>query len=153
MANRNPLSHQIFSAQGALCGSEEETRLSAQELAAALEPGTVLSLEGPLGAGKTCFVKGLASGLGLDSAAVSSPTFTLVHEYDGGRLPLVHMDLYRIESEAELDGLGLDDYLSAPLVSAIEWGGKFVSALPPGTWRISFSIEGAARRIRAEAMK
>ena len=152
MANRNPLSHQIFSAPGILCLSEEATRISAHELAADLGPRTVLSLEGPLGAGKTCFVKGLASGLGLDPASVSSPTFTLVHEYDGGRLPLVHMDLYRIESEAELDGLGLDDYLAGPLVSAIEWGGKFASALPPGAWRISFTIEGAARRIRAEVM-
>ena len=152
MANRNPYSQQIFSAPGILCRSEEETRQSAYELAAALRPGTVLSLEGPLGAGKTCFVKGLAVGLGLSLEAVSSPTFTLVHEYDGGRLPLVHMDLYRIDSASELDGLGLDDYLTGPLVSAIEWGGKFASALPSGTWRITFAIEGTARRILAEVM-
>ena len=151
MANRNPLSHQIFSAHGVLCQSEEATRLAGLELAAALAPGTVLSLEGPLGAGKTCFVKGLAAGLGLDPGSVSSPTFTLVHEYDGGRIPLIHMDLYRIESEAELDGLGLDDYLSGPLISAIEWGGKFDSALPGKTLRITFTIEGAARRIRGGA--
>jgi len=152
MANRNPLSHQIFSAPGILCRSEDETRLSARTLAAALIPGTVLSLEGPLGAGKTCFVKGLAVGLGLDPTMVSSPTFTLVHEYDGGRLPLIHMDLYRMESEADLAGLGLDDYLAEPVVSAIEWGGKFASVLPPGTWRISFAIEESARRIRAEVL-
>ena len=152
MANRNPFTHQLFSSAGLLCRTEEETRLLAQEFARALIPGTVLSLEGPLGAGKTCFVKGLAAGLGVSPEAVSSPTFTLVHEYDGGSIPLIHMDLYRIESDAELAGLGLDDYFAGDPVSAIEWGGKFPSALPPGAWRISFVIEGTARRILAEVM-
>lgn len=152
MANRNPLQSQLFAAPGILCRSEEETRHAARTLAADLPPGTVLSLEGPLGAGKTCFVKGLAEGLGIDPAAVSSPTFTLIHEYEGGRLPLVHMDLYRIESESELEGLGLDDCLAGPGAATIEWGGKFSSALPPGTWRVGFAIEGEARRIRAEVM-
>ena len=152
MANRNPLFHEIFSPAGVLCRSEEETLQAARGLAAALCPGRVLSLEGPLGAGKTCFVKGLAVGLGLDPSAVSSPTFTLVHEYEGGRVPLVHMDLYRIESAAELAGLGLEDYFAGPVAVAVEWGGKFAAELPPDAWRISFAIEGAARRIRAEGV-
>lgn len=152
MAHRNPIKSQLFASPGILCRSEEETRLAASGLAADLLPRTVLSLEGPLGAGKTCFVKGLAMGLGLNPEDVSSPTFTLVHEYHGGILPLIHMDLYRLEDEDELEALGLDDYLAAPGAAAIEWGGKFAAALPPGTWRIRFSIEGEARRIRAEVM-
>lgn len=150
MANRNPLPDPLLDGRGLLCCSEAETRAAGRQLAEALQPRAVLSLEGPLGAGKTCFVKGLAGGLGLDPAAVSSPTFTLVHEYEGGRHPLIHMDLYRIEEDGELAGLGLDDYLAGPGLVAIEWGGKFLSALPPETWRITFSIEGDARRIRAE---
>ncbi|MBV5276602.1 tRNA (adenosine(37)-N6)-threonylcarbamoyltransferase complex ATPase subunit type 1 TsaE, partial [bacterium] len=87
------------------CESEEETRRAGRDFSAELRTPVVLSLEGPMGAGKTCFVKGLAEGLGCDPDDVSSPTFTLVHEYGGGRLPLVHMDLYRIEDAAELAAL------------------------------------------------
>jgi len=151
MANRNPLPDPLLDSRGLLCHSEAETRAAGRLFAEAVQPSAVLSLEGPLGAGKTCFVKGLAEGLGIDPAAVSSPTFTLVHEYDSGRHPLIHMDLYRIEEPGELAGLGLDDCLAGPGLVAIEWGGKFLSALPPDTWRVVFSIEGDARRIRAEA--
>ena len=129
------------------CESEVETRRAGWETSAGLRAPLVLSLEGPMGAGKTCFVKGLAEGLGCDPADVSSPTFTLVHEYAGGRLPLVHMDLYRIEEVAELAALGFDDLLAGDALVAIEWGGKFVSALPPGTLRLAFSIEGNARHL------
>ncbi|MCC7126008.1 MAG: tRNA (adenosine(37)-N6)-threonylcarbamoyltransferase complex ATPase subunit type 1 TsaE, partial [Acidobacteria bacterium] len=91
--------------------SEDDTRRLAAELAATLEPGTVLLLSGDLGAGKTAFVRGLAQGLGIDPGEVTSPTFTLVHEYRGGRLPLVHVDLYRLDT-AQLDEIGLDDHLA-----------------------------------------
>jgi tRNA threonylcarbamoyladenosine biosynthesis protein TsaE len=127
------------------CESEEETRRAGRDFSAELRTPVVLSLEGPMGAGKTCFVKGLAEGLGCDPDDVSSPTFTLVHEYGGGRLPLVHMDLYRIEDAAELAALGFDDLLSGDALVAIEWGGKFALALPPETLRLAFSIEGTAR--------
>ena len=148
MANRNPICDRIFSEQGVVCGSEEETRALAHGLAEEFASDTTLSLEGPLGAGKTCFVQGLAEGLGLDPAAVSSPTFTLIHEYPGGRFPLVHFDLYRLNSEQELTGLGYEEYFQSPGIRAIEWGDKFPKALPAGTWRICLSIEAGSRRIR-----
>ncbi len=100
--------------------SEEETRFVASRLASDLPPGAVILLSGDLGAGKTVFVRGLASGLGIDPDEVTSPTFTLVHEYRGGRLPLVHVDLYRLD-RAELEDIGLDTELAASGVLAVEW--------------------------------
>lgn len=130
------------------CGSEAETREAGRQLAASLRGGEVLSLEGPLGAGKTTFVKGLAEGLGCRPEEVSSPTFTLVHEYPDGRLPFVHLDLYRLDDPQELAALGFDDLLTGQTIAAIEWGDKFPDALPPGTHRLVFSMDGAARKIR-----
>ena len=89
-------------------------------MAAGLRAGAVLLLEGDLGAGKTAFVRGLAEGLGVDPGEVSSPTFTLVHEYRGGRLPLIHVDLYRLD-RADLDEIGLDLDLADQGVVAVEW--------------------------------
>lgn len=148
MANRNPICDRIFTGEGVVCVREEETRALGRNLAAEISSRTIISLEGPLGAGKTCFVQGMAEGLGLDSSGVSSPTFTLVHEYHGGRLPLVHFDLYRLNSDEELSGLGYDEYLKEQGICAIEWGDKFPGALPGGTWRIRFSIESGCHRIQ-----
>jgi len=100
--------------------SESETAARGRELAASLPPGAVVLLYGDLGAGKTVFVRGLAEGLGIDPGEVSSPTFTLVQEYRGGRLPLYHVDLYRLQS-IEVEDLGLDDERMAEGVTAIEW--------------------------------
>jgi tRNA threonylcarbamoyladenosine biosynthesis protein TsaE len=100
--------------------SEEETIALARDLAATLEPGAVLLLSGNLGAGKTAFVRGLAEGLGIDPAEVSSPTFALIHEYRGGRLTLYHVDLYRLDGAATED-LGLEEIAAAAGVMAIEW--------------------------------
>ena len=100
--------------------SERETEAAGRDLAKTLTPGNVLLLSGDLGAGKTAFVRGIAEGLGIEPAAVTSPTFTLVHEYRGGRLPLVHVDLYRLEP-IEVDDLGLDELTAAGGVVAIEW--------------------------------
>ena len=99
--------------------SEAETQAFASSLAAQLTPGSIVLLSGDLGADKTIFVRGLASGLGIDPDEVTSPTFTLVHEYRG-RVPLVHVDLYRLD-KAELDEIGLDTDLAATGVTAIEW--------------------------------
>jgi tRNA threonylcarbamoyladenosine biosynthesis protein TsaE len=100
--------------------SEAETRAIAAALAPSLMPGAVILLSGDLGAGKTAFVRGLAEGLGIDAGEVTSPTFTLVHEYRGGRLPLIHVDLYRLD-RAELDEIGLDQDLAVQGVIAVEW--------------------------------
>ena len=100
--------------------SEADTRVVAATFARSLTPGAVVLLSGDLGAGKTAFVRGLAEGLGLDPDDVTSPTFTLVHEYRGGRLPLIHVDLYRLD-RAELDEIGLDEDLVAQGITAVEW--------------------------------
>jgi tRNA threonylcarbamoyladenosine biosynthesis protein TsaE len=100
-----------------------------------------------LGAGKTQFVKGLAAGLG-HGGDVTSPTFTLVHEYTGGRLALFHFDFYRLETGDDALQIGLDDYLDARGVLAIEWAGKFPEVLPAATHWLRFHAgAGDARRI------
>ena len=100
--------------------SEAETAEVARQLGTTLHAGTVLLLSGNLGAGKTAFVRGLASGLGVDPDEVSSPTFTLIHEYRGGRLTLYHVDLYRLDRAATAD-LGLEELGVSDGVLAIEW--------------------------------
>lgn len=146
----NPQIEKTFPRGERLCATEEDTHQAAHDLAACLGLPAVLSLEGPMGAGKTCFVKGLAKALGCDPREVSSPTFTLIHEYHGGGRPLVHMDLYRIESSADLAPLGFDDYLAGDGIVAIEWGGKFAEELPPHTLRLVFSIKDSGRLIQVQ---
>ncbi len=108
----------------------EETRRAGIELARDLGPGDVVVLAGDLGAGKTVFTSGIGAGLGFHGP-VTSPTFTLVHEY-AGRIPLLHLDLYRLDSETEVLGLGLDERLASSVL-VIEWGDKFPNALPIAT--------------------
>lgn len=124
--------------------SEAETRAIAADLARGLAAGAVLLLSGDLGAGKTAFVRGLAEGLGLDAGEVSSPTFTIVHEYRGGRLPLVHVDLYRLEG-AELDEIGLDPDLAESGVVAVEWPERLAREVP-GAIRVTIVDAGGDRR-------
>jgi len=119
----------VTSSQTRVTYSEEETAIFAGELASELKAGDVLLLSGTLGAGKTAFVRGLAAGLGIDPEEVSSPTFTLVHEYRGGRLTLYHADLYRLE-KAATDELGLEEMGVARSVLAIEWPDRLTHALP-----------------------
>ena len=99
---------------------EAETAAAGQQLAHTLRPGDVVLLSGELGAGKTAFVRGLAEGLGIDPADVTSPTFTLIQEYSGGRLVLYHVDLYRLKP-IEVDDLGLEELTIEGGVTAIEW--------------------------------
>ena len=129
--------------------SPAETFAHGRTLADSLRAGDVIALDGDLGAGKTHFVKGIAAGLGCD-CDVTSPTFTLVHEYAGGRLPLFHFDFYRLESEDETLRIGLDDYLGADGVLVIEWAGKFPALLPAGTrWFRLSAGDGDVRFIEA----
>jgi len=100
--------------------SESETEAAGRALSTTLEGGAVVLLSGDLGAGKTAFVRGLAEGLGIDPGEVSSPTFTVIQEYRGGRLALYHVDLYRLRP-SEVDDVGLDDITLAGGVTAIEW--------------------------------
>jgi tRNA threonylcarbamoyladenosine biosynthesis protein TsaE len=100
--------------------SEAETAAAGRAFAQTLEAGAVVLLSGDLGAGKTVFVRGMAEGLGIPPTDVSSPTFTLIQEYRGGRLPLYHVDLYRLKS-IEVDDLGLDDLALEGGILAIEW--------------------------------
>lgn len=109
-------------------GSPEETEAVGAELAQGLTPGTVLAFTGDLGAGKTAFVRGLAQGLGLPGR-VTSPTFTIVNEYEGGRLPLFHFDMYRLGSADELFDIGWEDYLARGGVCAVEWSEHVAEAL------------------------
>ena len=103
--------------------SQEETAAIGRALASTLAAGSVVLLIGDLGAGKTAFVRGLAEGLGVPPEDVSSPTFTLMQEYRGGRVPLIHVDLYRLNNGREIDELGLEE-LGLDAVLAIEWAEK-----------------------------
>jgi tRNA threonylcarbamoyladenosine biosynthesis protein TsaE len=103
--------------------SEEETAGVGRDLGLTLDTESVVLLYGDLGAGKTAFVRGLAEGLSVSPADVTSPTFTLIQEYRGGRLPLLHVDLYRLDDPREIDELGLDE-LGIGAVLAIEWAEK-----------------------------
>jgi tRNA threonylcarbamoyladenosine biosynthesis protein TsaE len=112
--------------------SEAETAAAGRELASTLEAGAVVLLYGDLGAGKTAFVRGIAEGLGISPADVTSPTFTLVQEYRGGRLRLYHADLYRLRS-IEVDDLGLDEMTLEGGVVAIEWPDRLPRAFAATT--------------------
>lgn len=116
--------------------SEAETEAVARVFAAGLEPGDVLLLEGPLGAGKTAFVRGLAEGLGAAPESVSSPTFTLIQEYGGGRLTLHHADLYRL-TPVEAADLGLPETGESGVL-AVEWPDRWETP-PPGAVRITIA--------------
>lgn len=117
--------------------SPEETAAFAAQIAEKLNGGETLVLRGGLGAGKTTFTKGLAKALGI-SRNVVSPTFTLVREYEEGRLKLYHFDLYRIEDEGELEELGLDEYFRDDSVVVIEW--NRISRLPGKVTEIVFTV-------------
>ena len=115
-------------------GPSDTERLG-RELAARLSAGSVVAFTGDLGAGKTAFTRGLAAGLGVTDR-VTSPTFTIVNEYGGGRLPLFHFDLYRLTSPEELYDIGWEDYLRRDGVCAVEWSENVADALEDGCIRV-----------------
>jgi ATPase, YjeE family len=114
----------------------EETMAIGQKIAPLLAPKDIILLDGDLGAGKTTFTKGLATGLGI-KRNVKSPTFTIIREYQDGRLPLYHMDVYRLE-DGSGDELGLDEYFNGDGVSVVEWSKFVADELPDDYLRIAF---------------
>ena len=111
-----------------LTSSPEETEKLGAALAARLTPGTILAYRGDLGAGKTAFTRGLARGLGITDP-VTSPTYTIVNEYLGGRLPLFHFDMYRLRSSDDLFDIGWEDYLDRGGICAVEWSENVADAM------------------------
>ena len=129
-----------------ITNSEKETMHEGEKLSRTLFPGSIVALYGGLGAGKTVFVRGLASGLGI-SSHVSSPTFTIVNEYDG-TTPLFHFDLYRIENEKELFDIGWDDYMERGGICVVEWSENAPGAFPPDVIVVKLeNLGGNTRRI------
>ena len=130
-----------------ISASAAETEAAGTRLAEKIQGGDVLALVGDLGAGKTQFVKGLAKGLGSKDV-VTSPTFTLLHEYQGDRLPIYHFDFYRIESLAALRAIGFDELVFGGGVTVIEWAYRFAEAIPsPARWIRFEIVSGDQRRI------
>ena len=115
--------------------SPQETEDLGRRLGQQLHPGAVVAYYGDLGAGKTAFTRGLAAGLGY-KGRVTSPTFTIVNEYEGGRLPLFHFDMYRLGSSDELFDIGWEDYLARGGVCAVEWSEIVSDALEDGVLRV-----------------
>ena len=116
--------------------SREETEALGARLASALIQGAVVAFTGDLGAGKTAFVSGMARALGVEER-VTSPTFTIVNEYEGGRLPLFHFDMYRLGSADELFHIGWEDYLARGGVCAVEWSENVEEAIEDDAVRVS----------------
>lgn len=129
---------------------EEQTMRLAERFARVLRAGDVVSLEGELGAGKTCFVRGLARGLGVDSSRVHSPTFVLMNIYEPlapGGVALAHLDAYRLRDEEDLGPLGFDRVRAAGHVIAIEWSSRIESALPGDRWIVSIEHRSEHERV------
>ena len=134
--------------------SPEETRALGERLARSLEGGTVVAFTGDLGAGKTAFVSGMARGLGIEER-VTSPTFTIVNEFEGGRLPLFHFDMYRLGSADELFHIGWEDYLARGGICAVEWSENVAEAIEPDAVRVDISRgeDENSRIIRIEGVE
>jgi tRNA threonylcarbamoyladenosine biosynthesis protein TsaE len=123
----------------------DATRRLGDELARVARPGLIVLLDGPLGAGKTTLVQGFAAGIGAAQAA-ASPSFVLAHNYSGGRLPVWHLDLYRIENDAEIDDLDLDLYLPRDGVALVEWAVRAQERWPLDALEIGLELAPVGRR-------
>jgi tRNA threonylcarbamoyladenosine biosynthesis protein TsaE len=125
--------------------SAEQTKAAGKELARLLRKSDIIIFTGPLGAGKTTFIKGIALGLGIKENDVKSPSFTLVNEYPGAK-PLYHFDLYRMKNSSELYEIGWDDYLLRDCIIVVEWGEKAGAFLPEKRVEISMEIINETQR-------
>ena len=126
--------------------SPAATEAAGRKLACDLRVGAVVALVGPLGAGKTQFVKGVVAEIGAP-VPVTSPTFTLIHEYTGGRVPVYHFDFFRIEDRQSAERLGLDEYFFGDGISVVEWADKFPALIPPGARWISLESKSENDRL------
>jgi tRNA threonylcarbamoyladenosine biosynthesis protein TsaE len=132
-------------------GSPAQTKKLGERLGRILQAGDVVALLGELGAGKTAFVQGLARGLGVTSARVASPTFTIVNEHPG-RVPLYHVDLYRLVDAAELHEIGFAEYLGGAGVAVVEWFDRFPDEQPAERLEVRIEVVGpSARRLHVTA--
>ena len=129
--------------------SPAETEAIGAALGKTIEPGTVIAYRGDLGAGKTAFTRGLAKGLGC-TEIVTSPTYTIVNEYLGGRIPLFHFDMYRLRSSDDLFDIGWEDYLDRGGVCAVEWSENVDDAMENAVWVTIHKTGEASRRIEIE---
>jgi tRNA threonylcarbamoyladenosine biosynthesis protein TsaE len=130
--------------------SEEDTARLGQALAEVVEPGVVIGLVGPLGAGKTRLVRAIAEALGVDPGAISSPTFVLIHEYEG-RLPIYHFDAYRLKNPQAFADLGVADYWGGAGICLVEWADRVRDLLPDDCWTITLEHAGlTSRTVRIE---
>jgi tRNA threonylcarbamoyladenosine biosynthesis protein TsaE len=128
-----------------ISNSPDETEGFGRKFAETIKAGDVLALTGGLGSGKTQFVKGLTAALGATTGA-TSPTFTLIHEYSGGRLPIYHFDFFRVENRQSAERLGLDDYFFGDGVSMIEWADRFRDLIPENARWIRFETKSETQR-------
>jgi tRNA threonylcarbamoyladenosine biosynthesis protein TsaE len=129
--------------------SPEQTRRLGAHLGKLLQPGDVVLLEGEFGTGKTTFTQGIARGLGVDDRYVNSPTFMLINEYKGGRIPLYHVDLYRLHGIEQISTLGLEDYLDGRGVTVFEWPEEATPWLPDEKLVVRFAhLSDTKRTIR-----
>lgn len=131
--------------------SPDETIAFGEKLGRHLKVGDVIALLGDLGSGKTTFVKGLARGLGNKKSAVSSPSFVIIKEYNSGKIPLYHVDLYRLKALVDIDSIGLEEYIGSDGVCAIEWAERAEGLLPKGCIKVNFEhVNEKTRRIEIE---
>ena len=124
---------------------ESETERLGRAIASAVRPDDVLGLVGPLGAGKTRLARAIAEGMGVDPRDVSSPTFVLIHEYEG-RMPVFHFDAYRLDGPAAFEALGVSDYWEAGGVCLVEWADRVAALLPESTAYLTIEPTGATSR-------
>lgn len=134
-----------------ILSSPGETESFGYAIGRLLRGGEVLALIGELGAGKTALVRGIVAGLGVPAASVTSPTFLIVHEYQG-QIPVVHIDLYRLQKPEEIEAIGLSDYFTDDVVVAIEWADRFPQLLPEDRLEVRFAHRTrTTRQARVEA--
>jgi tRNA threonylcarbamoyladenosine biosynthesis protein TsaE len=125
--------------------SEPEVASIGQLLAEVVQPGTVIGLIGPLGAGKTRLSRAVAESLGVDPSAIASPTFVLIHEYEG-RIPVYHFDTFRLAGPDEFEALGVSDYWSGDGVCLVEWADRVLDLLPTSAWIVRIEPTGPEQR-------